>query len=169
EESGDMLFTTDTRGYLLDFNNSTLTLSGYNHLQLKEMGLLSLIISPNFKQIWKGLLEDGEVSNVEVILKTSRGDKRICIFSGSLEKDEDRHYVQCRMHDITSSRQSERERLFSEKIAVSGRLIRMLAHEVRNPLTNITLSAEQLESELENEELNFYTQIIKRNCVRIHE
>src|SRR5690606_10002905 len=69
EESGDMLFTTDTRGYLLDFNNSTLTLSGYNHLQLKEMGLLSLIISPNFKQIWKGLLEDGEVSNVEVILK----------------------------------------------------------------------------------------------------
>jgi len=169
EESGDMLFTTDTRGYLLDFNNSTLTLSGYNHLQLKEMGLLSLIISPNFKQIWKGLLEDGEVSNVEVILKTSRGDKRICIFSGSLEKDEDRHYVQCRMHDITSSRQSERERLFSEKIAVSGRLIRMLAHEVRNPLTNITLSAEQLESELDNEELSFYTQIIKRNCGRINE
>lgn len=90
-------------------------------------------------------------------------------FSGSLEFDEDREYVQCRMHDITSSRQSERERLFSEKIAVSGRLIRMLAHEVRNPLTNITLSAEQLESELENEELNFYTQIIKRNCGRINE
>lgn len=169
EESGDMLFTTDTRGYLLDFNNSTLRVSGYNPVQLKELGVFGLIVTPKFKQIWKSLLQKGEVANEEVLLKTSRGDKRICIFSGSLEFDEDREYVQCRMHDITSSRQSERERLFSEKIAVSGRLIRMLAHEVRNPLTNITLSAEQLESELENEELNFYTQIIKRNCGRINE
>jgi signal transduction histidine kinase len=77
--------------------------------------------------------------------------------------------VQCRLSDITSRRQSERERLFSEKMAVSGRLIKMLAHEVRNPLTNITLSAEQLESEFEGDDLTFYTQIIKRNCGRINE
>lgn len=169
EESGDMLFTTDTLGHIQDFNNSTLELSGYNAWQLKELGLPVLIVSPNFREQWKLLLSRREIDNIEVTLKTGNGDKRICIFSGSLEKDGARTYVQCRLSDITSRRQSERERLFSEKIAVSGRLIRMLAHEVRNPLTNITLSAEQLESEFENEDLAFYTQIIKRNCGRINE
>lgn len=169
EESGDMLFTTDRNGHILDFNNSTLELSGYNSWQLKELGLPALIVSSNFREVWKVLLSKGEVANAEVVLKTGGGDKRICIFSGSTEKDGLREYVQCRMSDITSRRQSERERLFSEKMAVSGRLIRMLAHEVRNPLTNITLSAEQLESEFEDEEFRFYTQIIKRNCGRINE
>jgi signal transduction histidine kinase len=45
----------------------------------------------------------------------------------------------------------------------------MLAHEVRNPLTNVNLSAEQLEMELADEEQKFYTQIIKRNCTRIND
>lgn len=169
EESGDMLFTTDTQGSILDFNHSAQELSGYNSWQLKGLGLPVLIVSSNFREIWKTLMAGGEVANAEVILKTGSGDKRICIFSGSVERDGEREYVQCRMSDITSRRQSERERLFSEKIAVSGRLIRMLAHEVRNPLTNITLSAEQLESELDDDEFRFYTQIIKRNCSRINE
>ncbi len=169
EESGDMLFTTDAQGYLLDFNQSTQELSGYNSWQLKGFSLQALIVSANFPEIWETLMEAGEVANAEVTLKTGSGDKRICIFSSSVEKDGEREYVQCRMSDITSRRQSERERLFSEKMAVSGRLIRMLAHEVRNPLTNITLSAEQLESEFEDDEYRFYTQIIKRNCSRINE
>lgn len=169
EESGDMLFTTDTHGHILHFNNSTLELSGYNSWQLKEISLPVLIVSPGFKEVWQELLASREISDTEVTLKTSSGDKRICIFSASLERDGEKAYVQCRLIDITSRRQSERERLFSEKIAVSGRLIRMLAHEVRNPLTNITLSAEQLESEFEDEDMSFYTQIIKRNCGRINE
>ena len=169
EESGDMLFTTDIQGNFLDFNQSTQELSGYNSWQLKGLSLQVLIVSLNFGEIWKALLDDGEIANAEVVLKTGSGDKRVCIFSSSLERDGEREYVQCRMSDITSRRQSERERLFSEKIAVSGRLIRMLAHEVRNPLTNITLSAEQLESEFEDEEFRFYTEIIKRNCSRINE
>ena len=45
----------------------------------------------------------------------------------------------------------------------------MLAHEVRNPLTNVNLSAEQLESELEDEDQIFYIDIIKRNCNRIND
>jgi signal transduction histidine kinase len=54
-------------------------------------------------------------------------------------------------------------------MAVTGRLVRMLAHEVRNPLTNVNLSAEQLEMELADEDQKFYTQIIKRNCTRIND
>jgi signal transduction histidine kinase len=45
----------------------------------------------------------------------------------------------------------------------------VLAHEVRNPLTNITLSIEMLESAINDQELKIYLDIIKRNSIRIND
>ncbi|MEO6134235.1 MAG: ATP-binding protein [Ginsengibacter sp.] len=56
-----------------------------------------------------------------------------------------------------------------EKYAVTGRIARVIAHEVRNPLTNINLSVEQLRSEepgSENSKLFF--DMIARNSDRIN-
>jgi signal transduction histidine kinase len=55
-----------------------------------------------------------------------------------------------------------------EKFAVTGRIARTIAHEVRNPLTNITLAAEQLHESLENEgEQALMLEMIGRNASRI--
>lgn len=56
-----------------------------------------------------------------------------------------------------------------EKYAVTGRIARVIAHEVRNPLTNINLSVEQLRTEepgSENSKLFF--DMIARNSDRIN-
>ena len=56
-----------------------------------------------------------------------------------------------------------------EKYSVTGRIARVIAHEVRNPLTNINLSVEQLRSEepgSESSELFF--DMIARNSDRIN-
>ncbi|MGC4234238.1 MAG: ATP-binding protein [Niabella sp.] len=57
-----------------------------------------------------------------------------------------------------------------EKLATIGRVARVVAHEVRNPLTNIALAAEQLQDipcfEKE-EEAGSLIKIINRNSVRI--
>ena len=58
-----------------------------------------------------------------------------------------------------------------EKFAASGRIARTIAHEVRNPLTNINLAVEQLQTELnglrpENGELML--DMINRNSARIN-
>ena len=58
-----------------------------------------------------------------------------------------------------------------EKFAATGRIARTIAHEVRNPLTNINLAVEQLQTELnglrpENGELML--QMINRNSARIN-
>jgi signal transduction histidine kinase len=45
--------------------------------------------------------------------------------------------------------------------------MRTLAHEVRNPLTNINLAAENLEAETEDDSLDLYINIIRRNATRI--
>ena len=56
-----------------------------------------------------------------------------------------------------------------EKFAASGRMARMIAHEVRNPLTNIGLANDQLKDVVElNEESSMLLNMIKRNGERIN-
>ena len=57
-----------------------------------------------------------------------------------------------------------------EKFTATGRIARTIAHEVRNPLTNISLAAEQLqESGIKNSESSMLLDMINRNTVRINQ
>ena len=58
-----------------------------------------------------------------------------------------------------------------EKFAITGRIARTIAHEVRNPLTNINLAADQLNSEITNKDENtaFLFNMIDRNSNRINQ
>lgn len=57
-----------------------------------------------------------------------------------------------------------------EKFTSTGRIARTIAHEVRNPLTNISLAAEQLqESGIQNGESSMLLDMINRNAVRINQ
>jgi signal transduction histidine kinase len=56
-----------------------------------------------------------------------------------------------------------------EKFAATGRVARTIAHEVRNPLTNISLAAEQLhDKSLSEEESTVLLEMINRNAIRIN-
>ncbi len=57
-----------------------------------------------------------------------------------------------------------------EKFTSTGRIARTIAHEVRNPLTNISLAAEQLQdSGIQNNESSMLLDMINRNAVRINQ
>ncbi|MFN8290641.1 MAG: CHASE3 domain-containing protein [Chitinophagaceae bacterium] len=58
-----------------------------------------------------------------------------------------------------------------EKFAATGRIARTIAHEVRNPLTNINLAADQLKGELpvSDENTAYLFDIISRNSKRINQ
>lgn len=57
-----------------------------------------------------------------------------------------------------------------EKFAVTGRISRTIAHEVRNPLTNINLATEHLRSEVkQGPETNILFDMISRNSNRIND
>ena len=57
-----------------------------------------------------------------------------------------------------------------EKFAVTGRISRTIAHEVRNPLTNINLAVEHLRSEVDSdEEITMLFEMITRNADRINQ
>jgi len=57
-----------------------------------------------------------------------------------------------------------------ERFTSTGRIARVIAHEIRNPLTNIDLSASHLENNtLGNEDRKIFLDIIARNSGRINE
>lgn len=57
-----------------------------------------------------------------------------------------------------------------EKFAATGRIARTIAHEVRNPLTNISLASEQLRELItQNEEAELLLDMVGRNATRINE
>jgi signal transduction histidine kinase len=57
-----------------------------------------------------------------------------------------------------------------EKFAATGRIARTIAHEVRNPLTNISLAAEQIQEITgDNSDSNALLQMVSRNANRINQ
>jgi len=57
-----------------------------------------------------------------------------------------------------------------EKFASTGRIARTIAHEVRNPLTNINLAMEQLKAEIgEGDDSTILFEMVQRNSKRINQ
>ncbi|REJ84493.1 MAG: GHKL domain-containing protein [Bacteroidetes bacterium] len=72
--------------------------------------------------------------------------------------------------DISDRKKASQELLIAEKMAVTGRIARMIAHEIRNPLTNINLSVNQLRDsiQIEDNDGRKLIEIIERASSRIN-
>ena len=84
---------------------------------------------------------------------------------------QDANTFQVLIKDLTAIKAKEEEELNLKKFSSTGRIARLLAHEVKNPLTTIVLSADQLHMELPKEvleESGDLIDVIRRNCDRIN-
>jgi PAS domain S-box-containing protein len=170
EKSKEAVFTTTEELVFKDVNEAMCTLIGTEKRQLLQTDLYELIDDDAATAtIREQLAATGEVNDLEVEIFNSKGKKRNCILYLSLEKDShDDHYVQGILHDITNQKKTERATLLAEKLAATGRLVRTLAHEVRNPLSNIHMSLEQLTASTKSDD-KIYIDIIDRNGKRIND
>ena len=171
ERSRDMIYITSDAGEFIEFNESASRIFGYSRQELFKLSLRELFFVPEDQQILiDSINKTGSVSNYEVTLRHKSGERRECLISASLQHspDDKTFYYQGIIHDITRRRKAERDLVIAEKLAVTGRVVHVLAHEIRNPLTNVNLSVEQLESEISDPELGTYFDIIKRNVSRIN-
>ncbi len=169
EQSMDAVFITDMDLVFRELNPAAGALLGQDPESLLGCKLPGLLVSSGEAQRLVEELQSGrDVNDWEVELQTAGGGKKSCILSASVEADlEGMHYVQGILHDITTLKKNEWLALQAEKLAATGRLVRTLAHEVRNPLNNITLSAEQLQLEALDESNQLYLEVIRRNSLRI--
>ena len=170
ERSKDSVFIADNAVHFKDVNEATSTIFGYSKKELLQLTLYDLVIDESDKKMIRQLMETKqEVTDMETILCTKDKEKINCILSMTVEKDDlEETYIQGILHDITTLKNAEKATLQAEKSRAAERLIRTLAHEVRNPLNNINLSVEQLASEIDDEDSNSFIDIIKRNSNRIN-
>ncbi len=169
EKSKDVVFVTN---YTLDFkdvNDAVYHLLGYSKEEVLQMNLCDLLGQDEKKLLLQqALVQKYDVNDKEVVLTTKNGEKKYCIITLTMEEsDGDEGYLQGIIHDITNLKKEETSKLQVEKLAAAGRLVRTLAHEVRNPLNNITLSVEQMNREIQDENMVLYMDIIQRNGKRI--
>lgn len=169
EKSKDLVFTADKTLVFRDVNAAATTLLNYPKDELVNISLLSLISDPVAREdLQEQLAEKGEVDDFNIDLLTKNGAIRNCIISLTPAEDrEGKKYLQGIIHDISNLRRAEKANLQIQKLAVTSRLVRTLAHEIRNPLSNITLSTEQLETNGSTKDSRLYLDIIHRSTKRI--
>jgi PAS domain S-box-containing protein len=173
ERSRDVIYVTDTEGNILDFNDSATKLFGYTREELLNIKAGRLYANENDrKRFEEAIARTGEVRNFEVTFLKKGGTRIDCVLTASIQHGSNGEtYYQGIIYDITQRKKSERELRSIEKLAVIGRVARTIAHEVRNPLTNVNLSVEQLKHEvnMEDDTISMYFDIIVRNCERINQ
>jgi signal transduction histidine kinase len=92
----------------------------------------------------------------------------------SKEAEEYRTQLQRRVEQLGDLNTELIELRSLEKYSVTGRIARVIAHEVRNPLTNINLATEQIRSEMSQTQsdvrnTNVLFEMINRNSERINQ
>jgi PAS domain S-box-containing protein len=151
-------------------NQATSALLGFEGDELLRMTIYDLVADDVDKLALQRIVkEEGELNDVELELQTKLGERKTCIFSITAMSDGEDGYYQGLLHDITNLKRAEKANLMIEKLGATGRLVRTLAHEVRNPLNNINMSVEQLVqgNEDNGEEFPLFLDIIQRNSKRI--
>lgn len=171
EQSPDIIFLSTPGGRFLELNSSASQILGYSMGELFGMSASSLWEDPLSKEMFEGKLErENAVKDWETTLLHKTGERCHVLVSADVQYDGQGHkYYQGVVRDISKRKKIERDLMLAEKSSATGRLVRTLAHEIRNPLTNINLSLEELEQEIKNEDLSMYLQIISRSSNRIND
>lgn len=110
-----------------------------------------------------------DIVDLAIEITSATKEFKPCLISVSFQKNSaDEWMLHCILHDITNLRRAELSNLQTQKLAANERLMRTIAHEIRNPLNNISLSIEHYGTEgLESPTQKEMVSIIQRNCNRI--
>lgn len=171
DRSSDAFFVADDKLAFTEVNAAFGKLLACNEDFLLGMKLPDLIVN-NFlsRKLAEDLKHKGYIEDWQVEIRYKTNEIKQCIVSATKEKSaEGKTYYQGILHDISLLKKAERATLRAEKLAATGRLVRTLAHEVRNPINNINLATEHLRSIELPEETVLYLDIVGRNSLRINE
>lgn len=172
ERSIDPIFLANINFKLLDVNESFLNFFGYSDEESRALGLSQIFADGNdYEYLLSELKQEEQVKDFEVVLVNSTGEKRICMINCVFIPDQSSDFCcyQGIIYDLTLRKKAEKDMLVAERLSMTGKLARTIAHEVRNPLTNLNLALEHLRDEMpkDNESVKLYSEIIERNAKRI--
>ncbi|MCY7356048.1 MAG: PAS domain S-box protein [Rudanella sp.] len=172
ERSMDAIFVMDNQMVFQDANPSVEQMLGYSRDELKHLNVARLFANADsLREIRFMVREHNQLKDYETTLVSNKGRKRTCLVSiWSVDDTSGKpNWYQGIIRDVTEQKRAQQDLIVAEKLSMTGKIARSIAHEVRNPLTNLSLALEQLKEELpENDECTgIFTDIIQRNVERI--
>lgn len=164
-------FILDTDYSILEVNKAMCDLLDYSITQLKQIDFKAWFADiDGFDQVIEHL-KDNESNDLKLKLKDSSGSVIRCMLSIKRIEEESKEGSPAflgTVQKLMSISDKEQELLFDESLRTCKRIVRSMGHEIRNPLTNLTLALDQLSEEIVNIEDNrLYFDIINRNATRI--
>ncbi|HEY9258827.1 two-component system sensor histidine kinase NtrB, partial [Chitinophaga sp.] len=172
EKAHDLIVLADGERNIIDANPAALRTLQYNREQMLRLHLRDLFMSTEQSDHFLHNIGNNSLpASQEYEFKTA-GNKKLVVLINAVTLDEAAQIFLCVIQDITDKKREEQEKQHQEKFVITGRIARVIAHEVRNPLTNILLAVSQFKEEEEvvaNEDALLYTDIIERNCTRINQ
>lgn len=173
EQSINAIYITNKEHLFIDANPSMLHLFGYELSEINRLSLKDLFVhDEDYTTFYKLINQHGQVKDFEVVMQTKSGKHIECSIKATsfIAYEDNVQGFQGIIEDISEKKKVQQELIRMEKLIMTGNIARSIAHEVRNPLTNINLALEQFSVELpENDTLDIYFDIIKRNTQRINQ
>ena len=169
--SKDAVFITDDHLNFNEVNDAAVELLGFPEHELIGRNLCEFISEHSLNgqlNPANGQGKDIEESEVKIINNSKETRECLLSLASQPQADDETYVMHGIIHDITKIKKAEAANLQAEKLAANERLIRMLAHEIRNPLNNIILSIDQLMPMQRDEMQKSFMDIIQRNSLRIN-
>lgn len=174
ERSIDPIFLANDKMQIIDVNTSFLTFFKLTREEALTKAIRDLFAdAADYEYCRLALKESEQIKDFEVSLINSANENRVCLLNCVFIPDQASDFCcyQGIVHDLTMRKKAEKDMLIAERLSMTGKIARTIAHEVRNPLTNLTLALEQLRDEMpsDNESVNLFSDIIERNANRIEQ
>lgn len=174
ERSIDPIFLANEALQLVDVNSSFLKYFNYTNDEALSLAIRDLFADEDdYKFCRSTLTEVEQIRDFEVALINKFGERKVCLLNCVFIPDQASDFCcyQGIIHDLTMRKKAEKDMMLAERLSMTGKMVRTIAHEVRNPLTNLTLALEELKVEMpkDNEAVKLYSDIIWRNANRIEQ
>jgi PAS domain S-box-containing protein len=172
ERSIDPIFLATDELVLMDVNRSFLKFLEYPNTETESITMGSIFANAEDYFYFRNTIKEvQQIKDFEVSLITNTGEYKTCLLNCVFIPDQAAGLCcyQGIIHDLTQRKQTENDLLNAERLSLTGKIARTIAHEVRNPLTNLNLALDQLRGEIppDNESAKFYSDVIERNANRI--